>query len=253
MTERLKPYGWTLILGVVGLVLGLAYSFTTKSIYQAQTHALMLRLKLEPGAKSIEESKNRWIWVRDGIAVKESLLSDEALDEFIQQDEWRNLLEKMSSKKSSLPKELVSNEQLLREELRKAVRVDFTGADDYRYLVSVRNSSPEMALAFVEFLLARLEYLLVEVYQENFINSVKSYGAIVEPYIKNQLFIDDLIKMRAEHAFEQAQRRKSFLIIKSPELSPNPIWPQKKLILVLGLMVGGFIGLTLDFLRFKKN
>ncbi len=253
MTDRLRPYSWTLILGLVGIVVGLVYSLTTKPVYQAQTHALMMRLKLEPGAKSVEESKNRWIWVRDGLAVKESLLSDEALDDFIQQGNWQQSLEKINSKQSSLPENLVSKEQLVREELRRIVRIDFTGADDYRYLISVKTSSAEMALALTKYLLNRLEYLLVSVYHHHFIDSVKSYGAIVEPHIKNQSFVDELIKMRAEHAFEQAQRRKSFLIIKKPELLPNPIWPQKKLILVLGLLVGVFFGLAIDFLRYKKN
>lgn len=247
------PFMWTIVFAILGALIGIVSSFTIDPIYQGRAQALMVRIKIEPSSKTIEESRNRWIWIRDGLGIKANLLADETFDNFVKSYSTSIDFKSIKLPTSTLSRDMVPESQLLREELRKMVKVDFTGADDFRFLITVKSVSPQITLRLTEFLFERLELLLVQNYQVQFIEALKSYADVIEPFLKNQSLKDQVIKMRAEHAFEQAQRKNSFQILNKPTISPNPIWPRKKIITLFGLFVGCMVGLAIDYIKLKSK
>ena len=70
-------------IGIAAFILiqlaGIFYVKTTAKIYRVNSKVVLLRSMIPPADMVTPEPNNRWVWVRDGLALKESILSDSFL------------------------------------------------------------------------------------------------------------------------------------------------------------------------------
>lgn len=177
-----------------------------------------------------EESRNRWIWLRDGLSLQQNIL-DESLAKEIQAQ--------LASEK----------EQVFDlEALRKKVEISYTGADEFLFKIKVSDINKEAALKMNELVFQRLKELYLNQPQQVFESSLAAYTQEYPLSLRDKSFEVTVAQLKALHAWEQAQRETSFQVLLNPMISQNPIWPKKSALIVVGVLLGLFLGLILDML-----
>lgn len=231
-----------LFLGTIVLctIAGIAYSFLTPKIYISKSHVAIFRMKIENPDISSEESRNRWVWIRDGLNLKSALVTDEMLASLIE----------TNTKARELAQQF-PNKQLMMNYLNGLINIQFTGADENNFLVEVKAPSPTLAFELNSKIFERIKFLAVEADQANF-NAVlvelkkKQMELQLEP--ETYAFYQDKIrKMIFNQIVEQKQRETSFQIISKPTINEKPIWPNTKLIIILSAFIGIVVGFGLRY------
>ncbi len=247
MSEFVKKH-ILLVYFIIGtLVVGLLYSATTSKIYLATSRAALLRQKIEDPDKGSEESRNRWIWIRDGLNLKSILISDESLKVFLS-----------SNERAKAAFTEIKNESAAIEALKKSIEVQYTGADENNFIISVKSTDPVLALELNQFIFARLKNLAIQSNETDFnaiVNQLHKtadiYGSKSNEYgiIQNKI-----LKLSIEHSINQTQRERGFQVIFSPALGSNPIWPKWNLIILVSVLTGLLLGLFAEFaVSLKKS
>ncbi len=67
------------LLATLFALMALAYAKVTPNLYDVSADVLIRRTQVEPIEGASEAAKNRWVWVRDGLALREEMSSDETL------------------------------------------------------------------------------------------------------------------------------------------------------------------------------
>ena len=70
-------------LAAVFALAALTYGLVTPKQFEVSASILVRRTAIEPIEGAGEAGKNRWVWVRDGLALKEELSSDATLMEIV--------------------------------------------------------------------------------------------------------------------------------------------------------------------------
>lgn len=227
---KLLEFKLSLIGVFLGALVSVFYSLQVAPVYQSVSEVLILRTKIETPFKVQEESRNRWIWLRDGLSLQQNIL-DESLAKEIQ---------------AQLDRE---KEQLFDlEALRKKVEVSYTGADEFLFKIKVSDTDKEAALKINELVFQRLKELYLDQPQQVFESSLAAYTKEYPLSLRDKSFEATVAQLKALHAWEQAQREASFQVLLNPMISQNPIWPKKSALMVVGVLLGLFLGLCLDML-----
>ncbi len=223
---------------LVFFLAGLIYCFTASKVYSSKSHIAIFRLKIEDPGSNMEESRNRWIWIRDGLNLKSALFTEFLLDD---------LLTKNADAKAVANK--FPNKRLAYDHFSKMINVQFTGADENNYLIEVKAPTPQIALELNYMLFNRLKYLAVEADQKKFDELVAELRTKQqEQKGANFDFYEDKInKLTFAHIVEQKQKQSAVEVIASPQLNESPIWPRNKMILVVCAFIGFVFGLALDY------
>lgn len=230
----------TIIIGsvLVFILAGIIYSFTAQKVYSSKSHVAMFRLKIEDPGSNMEESRNRWIWIRDGLNLKSALFTEFLLDDLLSKNaEAKALAEKFS------------NKRLAYDHFSKMINIQFTGADENNYLIEVKAPTPQIALELNMMIFNRLKYLAVEADQKKFDELVTELRTKQqEQKGANFDFYEDKInKLTFSHIVEQKQKQSAVEVIASPQLNESPIWPRNKLIVAVFAFFGLIFGLALDY------
>jgi capsular polysaccharide biosynthesis protein len=220
---------------------GTIFSLTSTKMYVSKSHIALFRLKIETPDSNSEESRNRWVWIRDGLNLKSALITDEMLDNII-----------ISNSTAKEKAEHYKNKQLMKEYLKSLINIQFTGADENNFLVEVKAPSPSLAFDLNTIIFDRIRYLAVEADESNF-------KSVLDELRKKQselkldpdtygFYQDKIRKMVFTHTIDQKQRESAFLIISKPALNEQPIWPNHKMIIILSAFIGLVIGFSLEFI-----
>lgn len=227
-------------------LLGCLYSSLAPKIYTSKSHVALFRMKIEDPDYNTDESRNRWIWIRDGLNVKSALVTDSVIDKISQSNSTAKELRSQFNSKSSYY-----------EYMKKLIDVQFTGADENNFIVEVKAPAPKLAYELNIAVFDRIKYLAIVADQKKFddlLNDIKLKAEEVKSDQNAYAFYQDKIKkMTFNHLVEQKQRENSFEIISPPALVPDPIWPNPKLIIVMTAFIGLMLGLALDFLLKNMN
>jgi hypothetical protein len=221
-------------------VVGIVYSLTTSKIYISKSHVALFRLKIETPDNNSEESRNRWIWIRDGLNLKSALVTDEMLESIIDTNSTAKILSVR-----------YKNKQKMMDYLKSLVNIQFTGADENNFLIEVKATNPILAFDLNTKIFDRIKYLAVVADQSNFEMVLaelrkKQTELAAEP--ETFAFYQEKIrKMVFTHTVEQKQRESSFQVISKPDMNELPIWPNYKLIIVLFAFIGFVIGFCLEY------
>lgn len=69
------------------LLMGMLYCLAATPIYQVSGSATIVRSSLPPLVNLTPETRNRWVWVRDGLSMKEVLKQDKSFFDFVKNSE----------------------------------------------------------------------------------------------------------------------------------------------------------------------
>ena len=130
--NRYKLFFGILILFVLS---SLAYIALAEKIYQISSRVAIFRIKFEDPDHGSDDSRNRWIWIRDGLNINSAVVSDVELKKFYDSSD----LAKSATKK-------ISDESAKLRFLRSLVNVTYTGADESNYIIDVKSTDPRLSL-----------------------------------------------------------------------------------------------------------
>lgn len=225
---------------VIFTLIGSVYSLNAPKIYSSKSHVAIFRLKIENPDNSSDESRNRWIWIRDGLSLKSALVTDSIIETIAQSDET---LKEMASS--------FDNKQLFNEHIKKFINVQFTGADENNFIIEVKAPTSKLALDLNTLLFDRIKYLATKADQKKFNELVTVIKKKQHQLIKDQAghaFYDDKIrKLTFNHILEQKQKEEAFQVISKPTINDQPIWPRHKLLIGIFALIGLAFGLGLDY------
>ncbi|MCB0418484.1 MAG: hypothetical protein KDD39_12605, partial [Bdellovibrionales bacterium] len=158
---------------VVGAVLGslivaALYATLSPKQYLVSARVVVNRSQIEAPNLAMEDSKNRWVWVRDGYAIKEALLSGEFLNQLI--DELPLLKERYARYQETQGARIDAVAGATHADLRaefvaklsRELSVDFLGGDSFTYVLSAKDANPLLAKRLLNKLMDRVRYLVVE-------------------------------------------------------------------------------------------
>ena len=231
----------TIICVLLLVCIGIIYSATTAKIYTSKSHIALFRIKIENPDLYSEESRNRWVWIRDGLNLKSALVTDSMLEDLIHSN--------LTAKEKSIH---YPNKYLMIEYLRSLINIQFTGADENNFLVEVKATSPSLAYDLNNKIFERIKFLAVDADQSNF-NNVLNELLKKQTEFKHDadtyaFYQDKIRKMIFTNTIEQKQRETAYQIITKPILNEQAIWPDHKLIIMTSAFIGLVMGLSLTFL-----
>lgn len=222
-------------------VIAVGYLIFTPKVYLAKSQVAIFRMKVENPDNGSDETRNRWIWIRDGLNINSALLDDEGLAQLLANNE-------VVKKATSDFQEHQSKIRFLKD----LVQIKYTGADENNYLIETRSPNKDLALALNQHVFDKLKYLALQKDAEDFkavvdklnndLNSLPS-GSEDAGYYRNKL-----LKMKFEHAIFQTQKERAFQVISVPSVSEYAVWPKPIAILLVALFLGLVIGALAEFL-----
>lgn len=226
--------------------LGLLYCAFAPKIYSSKSHVALFRLKIEVPDSSLEDSHNRWIWIRDGLSLKSALFTETILSTVAAKDE---LVRKEIAK--------FPNKRLAYEYFNGLINIQFTGADENNYLVEVKAKDPHIAYELNRAVFDRLKYLAVIADQNRFDDLITKLRSKQKELRKDRetfvYYNDKIKKLTFANLIEQKQKEMAFEVISSPSINEVPIWPRMNIILLATVFFGFIFGLAIDFVLTNLN
>jgi hypothetical protein len=216
------------------LVTGTIYSITIPKLFTSKSQVVIFRPKLENPDAGFEESRNRWIWIRDGLNQKSALVTDVMLRSFLNN---------------------ATNEQAGLDHIKSMINIQYTGADENNFIIEVKAPEPQLAFELNKLIFKRIKFLAVDIYQENFNkvlfelkNKQEELRADKNTY---QFYQDKIQKLIFNQTLEQKQRENSFEVISTPTINNTPAPSKAPYIIILSVLTGLIIGMYIEYLLSK--
>ncbi|UOF01844.1 hypothetical protein [Bdellovibrio reynosensis] len=241
MKQFFVKHKTTVLTTLAFVLVALIYSLVTPKVYQSSSRAVVFRMKLESPDGATEESRNRWIWVRDGLSISSALVSDEMLKKFLEENEpAKAAVQGFKSLGSQM------------NFLRRMVKIQYTGGDENNYIIEVKSSNQELALDLNKYVFNNLRFLVIEKDQKDYEALLAKVQAEASGNNAGEkaYFQDKLVKLKFEHLVNQAQKENLFQTISEPAVSDRPVWPKPLALVVVALLAGVVFGYLLEFLLF---
>ncbi len=236
----------------------LVYDFFAPEQYEVLGRVTVHRTQVEAPNASTEESKNRWIWVRDGYAIKDSLLSQELLS---------SILAKSSLLQGRYKEFLRDNDGLIKEsvkrglgdsdlqiqflaDFRRSIEVDYLGGDAFTFVITVRDKSPILAKEVVTVLVDRLRSIVIEdtekAYDQSLLALQEELRSNTTPEIRAHL-ADTYRGLLSSKVLFAAGASRRVEVVQAPSIPLTPIWPKIDRLLILAMVAGLAMGLLLEY------
>lgn len=230
------------------IVSAITYNFTTQKIYQVNSRVAIFRIKVEDPDKGSDDSRNRWIWIRDGLNINSALINDVEIKKFIETNELAQLATRTFSD---------NNAKI--NYIRSLIQVSYTGADESNYIIAVKSNHPKLSYELNLHFFNYLKYLALQKDQDDFKQLTENIEKTLKTLDHNssdyQLYKNKLAKMKFEQIVNQTQKENAFQIITAPTYQKNKIWPKELAILVLATLLGALLGFIAEYglYLFKLN
>jgi uncharacterized protein involved in exopolysaccharide biosynthesis len=247
------------VITILTFVLGaLIYDVFAPEQYEVMGRVVVHRSQIEAPNLSTEESKNRWIWVRDGYAIKDSLLSQDLLSSILERsallrDRFKEYLgENDSQIRESMKRGLGDGDLKIQflAEFRRAIDVDYLGGDAFTYVITVKDKSPVLAKEVVGVLVDRLRALVVEETKASYDRSLAALQAEIRsnttPEIRAHL-AETYRGVLSSRVLFMADSSRRVEVVQAPSIPLTPIWPKIDRLLILAAVAGLAIGLLLEY------
>ncbi len=243
MQRFLKDHKPALLVVLITFLGGLIFSLVTPKIYLSKSHVGLFRQNLEDPDGNNEEARNRWVWIRDGLNLQSSLVTDEVLLDFINKSESAKEFNQQNPHK---PLSLAY--------LKSLIKIDYTGADENNYIIEVKASNPKLAYELNNTIFDRLKFLAIDSNRLNFEAVIAKLNATADKVKDNadsyHFYQNKIEKMTFNFTINQTQRERGFSVVTKPSMSEDPIWPKTYLIIVVAVAIGLILGTFLEFLLF---
>ncbi len=197
--------------------------------YESTSIIMLKRAQMERSGHSTEESRNRWVWVRDGLELKNELVSESVL---------KKVLEIVAAKTPT--KGLTTDAP----HLRKQIEVHYSGGDDNLFTIRVQHADPALVQVIADAYLEVFPNLAIE--RRMLALESLSDSSLSAEQISRKVDIIETIK--SDITLAKAERDQRIVVIQSATPAVR-IWPKPIFILVafacFGLFVAAFIAVIL--------
>mgnify|MGYP003683463159 CR=1 FL=1 len=245
------------------VALAISYYLKTPVSYESSALALVHRSRIHVPDSDQEENSNRWVWVRTGMATKESLMTDDLLSQLF--TKYPELL------KQYLTAGIENNRSLMNKTLRSDIKILYSGGDVYSYEVSFANQNRDLAVSVVDDLIKQLEIIEIQRPLEDSTKAKNKISGIVQGLkreykkydpnlVRNQRRLRTLDQKidYFESALNKIDLRlhlqkiddDRFEVIRRPENSVVKAWPKLSLLLIGSIIVGLALFLGLEYLLY---
>ncbi len=261
---------WTIpFFVIVGALCGLAYCAYTIPLYEISGSVGLLRPTLPPVSNYMPETQNRWVWIRDGLAMKNMLLQDSVLYDVIQSSEvLKERLELFSIEFPALQKDDLTSNFI--NKLKKSIKIQYTGGDANIFIFTVKDANPGLAKEIVSQLMSQLKSLYEEaMFKRNSLSldelHVKTLALKQEIGMKSKNDTDSYLQSRlnaaydaeaklyVENILQNIQSKALLKTINDPYIPTHPIWPRWDLLIFFSTLTGLLIGVTFYYLISRSN
>lgn len=264
ISKLIRQHYWIPLVSAAFVAVAGIYCLLAPLQYEVSGTVVVHRQRVENPNTSGEDEKNRWIWVRDGMGLKESLLSDKNWLGSLQENpllkaRFETFLKK-NAKSIETSRKLGATEEDIQvsfsQNLIRQVNVDFTGGDSYSYVVRVRDLDPLFAKALVTALIDRAKVKIVQESQQAYQSSLQAIAESLKStknreslsYLKStekqlkvaSLLFDSTALTRVE-------------VVRTPHIPLKAVWPRPELLLLVALFLGATIGLGVELGRSYLN
>ncbi len=219
----ISKFKFSIIMATLALLVGVIYAQTTAEVYQAVSEVLILRPAQETNLKTNEEARNRWIWARDGLALRKSILNDKVMSDILKLE---------SIKKIENPQQVVE----------RMITIEYTGADEFAFKIQVKGSDKKLILEINKILFNELKHNYLTLPDRAYNQAIKRFE---EKAITSSLK-EKLVEIKAIQAWESSVREETWKVIKSPQVLPEKVWPRKTAIVISLAFMGLILGMFLD-------
>jgi len=206
---------------------------TSEAKYESVSIIMLKRAQMERAGHSTEDSRNRWVWVRDGLELKNELISEDVL---------KNILEIVAEKSTSnlkLPET---------SHLRKTVEIHYSGGDDNLFTIRVQHTDPEFTRSVANAYLEVFPNLAIERRMTALENSLQTMEKelLSKDLNQDQLSrkIEIIETIKSDITLAKAERDQRIVVIQNATPSVR-IWPRPLFILVAFGCFGVFIGASI--------
>lgn len=228
------------------LLFSILYISTTPKVFQITSRVAIFRIKFEDPDHGSDDSRNRWIWVRDGLNINSALINDTEIKKLIDSNE----IVKLYTEK------LTDNFEKIRF-IRSLISVTYTGGDESNYIIETKSSDARLSYEVNKYFFDYLKYLALQKDQEDFNtiilnleNSAKLFDKTSADFL---VYKTKITKMRFEQTLYQTQKERAFQIISAPVYTKNKIWPRSQPIILFGLLLGVIIGFILEYILYVRS
>lgn len=220
---------------VIAAVVGTIVIVTAQENHEAMIQVMVKRSQLERANGASEDSKNRWVWVRDGLELKHHFISDDVLKRVI-----------ASAKIANTP-------SLAR--FRKSVNVHYSGGDDNLYTIRVKDSSAKQAVDLANAFIKEFAPLVVDTKINALTKSIRTIET--ETFSANdeaaKVRRSEILEiLRGDLAFAKAEIENRIVIV-SHAHEAKKIWPKPVFIYaasaLLTMFFGSLIAVALRLIR----
>ncbi|HEX7676076.1 MAG TPA: hypothetical protein VF412_18010 [Bdellovibrio sp.] len=243
MKQLIKKHSLLVTTTVLFVLIALIYIAITPKVYVAGSRVAIFRMKIENPENASDESRNRWIWIRDGLNINSALVSDEQLKKFLETNDL--------AKKAT---QAISSEVGKLNFLRRLTNVQFTGADENNYVIETKSSDPQLALALNAHIFGYLKFLAVQKDNDDFQALANKVAQEADTYPERSqeraFYQNKLMKMKFEHVIGQSQKERVFQVISEPSVGDKAVWPKPLAILLVAVLAGLVIGFVAEYLIF---
>ncbi|MGZ3773951.1 MAG: hypothetical protein ACXVCY_13625 [Pseudobdellovibrionaceae bacterium] len=219
------------------------YIVLTPKVFVATSRVAIFRMKIENPEEASDESRNRWIWVRDGLTINSALVSDEQINNFIE----TNLAakEKIQNFKDNYSKI---------NYFKNLVTVQYTGGDESNYIIEVKSSDKQLAYDLNSHIFNNLKFLAVQKDHDDFQAVIDKINLEANSYddksVAKTFYQNKLMKMKFEHTISQTQKERLFQVVSNPQINETPVWPKPGPIVIAALLMGLIVGSAFEYLKY---
>lgn len=251
------------LLATVFALAALGYAKMTPNVYEVSAAVLVRRTQVEPMEGASEASKNRWVWIRDGLALKEELTSDDVLSGALKDVPALQARRDAYAAKAKI-NDLPPGDQdvLFFEELRKQITVTFNGGDESVYGLTFRDKDAKVARETVTALIAQLKRLAVDeaaAARRDAVDALerKALAGDAEPGSKfvtattsrgKERLDDYRVLLAARDELYKTEDQSRVKILRHP-VKAGVAWPKVPVLMILGALVGCAAALLTDLQR----
>lgn len=241
----------------------LGYARMTPSTFEVTAEVLVRRTQVEPMEGASEAAKNRWVWIRDGLALKEELTSDDVLAETLKGVPALQARRDAFVTRAKLA-DLPSGDQdvLFFEEFRKQITVVFNGGDESVYGLTIRDKDAKLARETVTALIAQLKRLAVDeaaAARRDAVDALERKALAGDTELGSKFVsattsrgkerLDDYrVLLAARDELYKTEDQNRVKVLRHP-VKAEVAWPKAPLLMILGALAGCAAALLIDLQR----